>query len=675
MQFGAGANHCPGADMHLAVSAKLLVHMLTIVDFKFLQENLCAVRNDMTFDEMKDFFKVKVSLPKTGPLTMPNSPLRATASDFKLETTTAPEYPPGLTSSYNPFTIAGAGFESVAKFLAALKGGKEFVPTVIDTSIKGADAIDAGCEGSPTLSNAPTLTPDHGVSDSDEQSLRKTIGDNSTALLLQRWPPSELELLPNGAVKTWAIRSKQQQTKAREMVERIWSGRLTPEFDRNTNRFWINLSRQKQQRATETMPRGVQQQPAPARAELHGAWSGFATVEHGKHADREAEGKRVARDMELYEIDKKQRAQERIEAKAAAALMPQRVFAQTFKQTSRKEADDGKLGGPRKFIEVVKTEDTIDGTVIVSEKIMHAETPIETVTEKSDKPKRDTLPPHLRLRASSPPAQSATLPENGNVGAVLATQSDSQQNSRPRSSSPPHLRAKTQTISITDDANESNKENKAPDSVPSDIPSHHQVMAKEATGADGETSFSGVSDMRMVPESVNPPRSLPQKPETSMVETAATVDIEGKAPEKKRSVSPPHLRRHAQSPAADDANAVLHTATTTKTDNETAATTKLGDSKSPAADDTTGELHVTTDSKRDKEAAATTKLADNKSAAADEANGMLHTTATTKSDIEGAATTKLADDYDTDVSESSQGGVTINADKVWVAASLPLQFV
>lgn len=159
MQFGAGANHCPGADMHLAVSAKLLVHMLTIVDFKFLQENLCAVRNDMTFDEMKDFFKVKVSLPKTGPLTMPNSPLRATASDFKLETTTAPEYPPGLTSSYNPFTIAGAGFESVAKFLAALKGGKEFVPTVIDTSIKGADAIVTpvakGHQPSATLRRSP----------------------------------------------------------------------------------------------------------------------------------------------------------------------------------------------------------------------------------------------------------------------------------------------------------------------------------------------------------------------------------------------------------------------------------------------------------------------------------------------------------------------------------------
>lgn len=117
----------------------------------------------------------------------------------------------------------------------------------------GADSLP------PILSNAPTLSPDHGASDSDKQFLGKLIGDDPTALLLKRWPPSEVELLPHSsAVRTWAMHNKQQQAKACETIERIWGGRLALKFDSNTNRLWINLPRQDQQRASETTPGGVQ---------------------------------------------------------------------------------------------------------------------------------------------------------------------------------------------------------------------------------------------------------------------------------------------------------------------------------------------------------------------------------------------------------------------------------
>ncbi|KAK4548072.1 hypothetical protein LTR36_010792 [Oleoguttula mirabilis] len=529
---GAGTKQCPGSDFHIAITAKFLVSMLPQIDLTIAEENICFVPNDMTFDEMKNRFIAKVSLPKAGALMSPTLPLRATAPAFAPDTTTAPMYPPGLgpdKPSYNPFSIASAGIEGVGRYLAALKGGKEFVP--IDHT-HGADHAAADAEataislGSPTFSNATTVGPESGISEEDKQLLCRLIGDHKTAMLLEVYPPATEELVPAKAVSSWPIQKPAQRAKAHEAIDRIWRGRLKHATDKFTLRIMISLAGPPKahlrydKEVGLVAPRSLQQRPAaiPVRTELHGAWNGFATVEHTRHADKDAQDLKDARDAEKYAKDRKEREEQYEAQRVQRASMPQATFKQTFKQISRDETTEGKLGGPRKFVEVVKTEHTGDGTVVVVEETIQPET--STKPETASKPKRNTLPPHLRLRSVSPPLQSTPGCETNSIQTVLAAQSEGQMNARPRSSSPPRLRTKSQDANVTDKENHAPKHEKTED-----------VTLVDAVISNGLSTTQTKSQTNAEPV-ISPRHLQSQESETRQINTTAETVTQIEVPER-----------------------------------------------------------------------------------------------------------------------------------------------
>jgi len=440
-QFGAGSTQCPGKELHIALITKILVQILPNIDLNMAAAKLSI---DPTaakfFSEAKECQLITISLPPASTIKMPSSPLRPTAPAFAPETTTAPELPPVFSPtkrSFNPFELAANGFDYLTKYMKVLKVNKTFIPNAAAHGTEDV-ADDANApQASPTFSDAPTLG-ESGISDEDRDILGNTISRKTTDFLLKIFPPTQQDLAPHDPVITsWQLYKKSKRYAAHQAIDRVWGGRLEHVI-RPDSRMVITLCKTSApdlrydtqaglvQAGSQPIVAPAQKRLLPSDRTINQAWTGFATTEGARFDTFDEIQKKEAADAEKWQQAKKQREEDYAQRQAVRAAAPQSTFKQTFKQTSREETE-GKLGGPRKFLNVVKTEHAVDGTATLLEAGDETATTIEEVGEtvqpvKVEKAKAKTnfVPPHLRARSLSPNVAQPNESQQTTIDGVLS---------------------------------------------------------------------------------------------------------------------------------------------------------------------------------------------------------------------------------------------------------------
>lgn len=394
-----------------------------------------------SFDNMRESFVVKVSIPKGAVSDKPlPSPLRAMAPAFAPVTTSAPEIPPGLTprkAVKTAFSIESlSGLKAFGRYLIGLESGKVFVPEAPEHPVTGG----TGVSSTPSAANA--VNAPSPMSAQDKETLDNIISRKTVAQLLHRYDPSHQLIAGRPTSSYFAVPNKAKRAIVHEIIERVWAGRLSHETDSKTNTMWFA---KKHNYVPKALHDGVQGNPRnntaavnkPTRAAEHSAWGAFAVGEDVKHAEARAKTAAEAANAEKFALSRKQNEEAWQARQEARKNEPQPVFKQVFKLTGN-TTTNGKLGGPRKQIDTLEAKDTSE---TAPNAIQDGGVPLAASEEVvADKPKRATLPPHLRKKTTetSPAVDAATA-----VTAVPEL--------RKRSVSPPHLRKKsTETASAVD---------------------------------------------------------------------------------------------------------------------------------------------------------------------------------------------------------------------------------
>lgn len=353
----------------------------------------------LTFNDVKERFHAKISLPTfVRPIfNTPASPLRATAPAFAPETTTAPEFPPGLTPK--KFAFANAYNEQASCGVPFYAQAPEFVP-----KIATGNNVESK---SPSLSIATTANATTDISSilsttsltwKDEQTLEDIIGHNDTNKLLNRFDPNAKHL-SRGMLKTCAVSSSYDRKLLHEVIERVWSGRLTHETDRQDDCMYIwlpgtrvpkwlhrlHLSRKSKNTANQAVEQSPadpvsQKATAPAVREARpeaAVWNSFAKTENIRYAKAAAMS-----GPEYAAAEAKKYTENGITQPAPGR---QHNFHETFKQTGTLATND-KL--------------SVSDNVVYDEHLQgrYSGACAGTVTAPAE-PRKAVLPPHLRAKA------------------------------------------------------------------------------------------------------------------------------------------------------------------------------------------------------------------------------------------------------------------------------------
>lgn len=234
--------------------------------------------------------------------------------------------------------------------------------------------IDQIAEAFVASVSSSTINAHRGITRKDEMEVSRLIGRNCTKALLDQYNPSR-EVVAGKLLFTKPMNEPSARQAFQDIIDRVWQKRLRTRVAKN-NRVHITVAR---------MAEPVEQ---------NAGWQSFATSEKTKSDETDKIEQAKARDAEAFKNKTETQQQHFHDTQNARAAVPQASLTQTFKLTTAKAAN-GKLGGSRKFAQVVKSEHAADGTITEVVEEVNAAQIDEELTAKA---KRNALPPHLRKK-------------------------------------------------------------------------------------------------------------------------------------------------------------------------------------------------------------------------------------------------------------------------------------
>lgn len=359
-----------------------------------------------SINDLYEHIEAKIAIPTYFKFVGTGTNLSPTAPAFEPITTITLDLPSGSMPKKGRTSDSG----DISKYFARVEKAKEFIPnaTAHGDDIKDAAKDINGITASPTLSTATTVTSSDISSTpftwADEFQLENLLGREVTNELMNRLDPTKT-LEPGPFLQTRPMTNPYERALTHEIIDRIYGERLVHETHGREKRmylfvpgsrlpFWLakqHRSRKRDQRkkaaGSSSASDGaapIAARPEPARP-MNAGWGAFAADTHTKYT--------AARSKDGYEEMRKQ-CEIKDEENKKPRDEPAAKIKQTFKLTSATETTDGKLGGPRKFINVERFDNDALATVPAI---------ADTTNVPIAKPKTAVLPPHLRARAVTPP--------------------------------------------------------------------------------------------------------------------------------------------------------------------------------------------------------------------------------------------------------------------------------
>ncbi|KAI7553443.1 hypothetical protein KC331_g1225 [Hortaea werneckii] len=316
----------------------------------------------------------------------PNSPLRAEAPAFQVNSQSAPEYVPGLTPEKNTTTASDIS--------AKAKDSKSNIP--------GDDHAAANIKTSGTPATWALVNQ-----------LKKLIGPQVTEEILGKWDPSNPDLKITIPVWTQPMHKGSDRAALHNLIEKMYEGRLYRKFDQGTKIMKIALKKGVEGRlpadrtkaydqagkgnppkhtATRVQQTTGRNQPTNSRAlptsrvptdfrALNSAWSAFLINEHGRLESLSTHQTALANDEPRWAESKAEN--DRWWAERNARLKAQREANLIDKSVP---------------VETCENKATVPETNKTEVANQSAEKPDNAVWP----PKPNVLPPHLRGRTSAP---------------------------------------------------------------------------------------------------------------------------------------------------------------------------------------------------------------------------------------------------------------------------------